>query len=49
MREAVSRVSAQREKTLRKPNIVYRLRLGSRDKVAVWRVVGILYDVKKLR
>ena len=49
MREAVSRVSAQREKTLRKPNIVYRLRLGSRDKVPVWRVVGILYDVKKLR
>ena len=49
MREAVSRVRAQREKALRKPNIVYRLRLGSRDKVPVWRVVGILYDVKKLR
>ena len=49
MREAVSRVSAQREKTLRKPNIVYRLRLDSRDNVPVWRVVGILYGVKKLR
>ena len=33
MREAVSRVKAKREKTLRKHNIIYRLNAGSREDV----------------
>ena len=35
MREAVSRVKAKREKTLRKPNIVYRLEVDSREDVCI--------------
>ena len=35
MREAVTRVRAKREKTLRKHNIVYRLNAGSREDVPI--------------
>ena len=42
IREAVSRVRAQREKTLRKPNIVCRPKLDSREAVTVQRVLLLL-------